>query len=191
MAVIQGMCARIAMVTGEGLAATMRKRLPPPLAYALAVARDRRQHVQRRRRPRRHGRRGASGRADPRRCAGLFLRHRVDRRADVALLQDDRADLQMADALALRLRHHGLRRASAVAARIDALRDSAACISTATWLSTMVGVLGHDDHAVSLLLASIAMVEEEKKAGNTTVSHRRGTDARAPCQTCTPTSTPA
>jgi len=37
MAVIQGMCARISMVTGEGLAALMRKRLPRPLAYALAA----------------------------------------------------------------------------------------------------------------------------------------------------------
>ena len=36
MAVIQGMCARISMVTGEGLAAVMRKRLPLPMAYALA-----------------------------------------------------------------------------------------------------------------------------------------------------------
>ena len=36
MAVIQGMCARIAMVNGEGLAAIMRKRLPLWLAYALA-----------------------------------------------------------------------------------------------------------------------------------------------------------
>jgi NRAMP (natural resistance-associated macrophage protein)-like metal ion transporter len=37
MAVIQGMCARISMVTGEGLAALMRKRLPRPVAYALAT----------------------------------------------------------------------------------------------------------------------------------------------------------
>ncbi len=37
MAVIQGMCARIAMVSGEGLAAVMRKRLPLTLAYGLAV----------------------------------------------------------------------------------------------------------------------------------------------------------
>ena len=37
MAVIQGMCARIAMVTGEGLAAVMRRRLPLPVAYSLAV----------------------------------------------------------------------------------------------------------------------------------------------------------
>ncbi len=36
MAVIQGMCARIAMVSGEGLAAIVRKRLPPAVAYALA-----------------------------------------------------------------------------------------------------------------------------------------------------------
>lgn len=37
MAVIQGMCARIAMVNGEGLAAIMRKRLPRPFAYSLAA----------------------------------------------------------------------------------------------------------------------------------------------------------
>lgn len=37
MSVIQGMCARIAMVTGEGLAACMRKRLAAPVAYALAT----------------------------------------------------------------------------------------------------------------------------------------------------------
>ncbi|HEY1883062.1 MAG TPA: Nramp family divalent metal transporter [Candidatus Cybelea sp.] len=37
MAVIQGMCARIAMVSGEGLAAVMRKRLPRLLSYSLAA----------------------------------------------------------------------------------------------------------------------------------------------------------
>jgi Mn2+/Fe2+ NRAMP family transporter len=37
MAVIQGMCARIAMVSGQGLAAIMRKRMPRPLVYALAT----------------------------------------------------------------------------------------------------------------------------------------------------------
>lgn len=36
MAVIQGMCARIALVSGEGLAATVRKRVPLPVAWALA-----------------------------------------------------------------------------------------------------------------------------------------------------------
>ncbi|MGB8966242.1 MAG: divalent metal cation transporter [Candidatus Cybelea sp.] len=37
MAVIQGMCARISMLTGEGLAALMRRRLPLPMAYSLAA----------------------------------------------------------------------------------------------------------------------------------------------------------
>jgi NRAMP (natural resistance-associated macrophage protein)-like metal ion transporter len=37
MAVIQGMCARISMVTGVGLAEVMRKRLPLALASALAA----------------------------------------------------------------------------------------------------------------------------------------------------------
>jgi NRAMP (natural resistance-associated macrophage protein)-like metal ion transporter len=38
MAVIQGMCARIGMVTGEGLAANIRKSIPTPLAYIVAGA---------------------------------------------------------------------------------------------------------------------------------------------------------
>lgn len=37
MAVIQGMCARIAMVSGSGLASVMRRSLPRPLVYALAA----------------------------------------------------------------------------------------------------------------------------------------------------------
>ncbi|MBV8844709.1 MAG: divalent metal cation transporter, partial [Bryobacterales bacterium] len=37
MAVIQGMCARISMVTGQGLGAVIRKTVPLWLAYALAV----------------------------------------------------------------------------------------------------------------------------------------------------------
>jgi NRAMP (natural resistance-associated macrophage protein)-like metal ion transporter len=38
MAVIQGMCARIGMVTGRGLAANIRKSVPLPLAYLMAIA---------------------------------------------------------------------------------------------------------------------------------------------------------
>ena len=37
MAVIQGMCARIAMVSGQGLAALMQKSLPRPAVYGLAT----------------------------------------------------------------------------------------------------------------------------------------------------------
>ena len=37
MAVVQAMCARIAMVTGEGLATAMRRRLPLTVSYALAA----------------------------------------------------------------------------------------------------------------------------------------------------------
>src|SRR5579872_6870144 len=37
MAVIQGMCARIAMVSGQGLASLMRKQLPRPLVFGLAA----------------------------------------------------------------------------------------------------------------------------------------------------------
>ena len=38
MAVIQGMCARIAMVTGRGLGANIRSAIPVPLAYVIAAA---------------------------------------------------------------------------------------------------------------------------------------------------------
>ncbi|MDR3571512.1 MAG: Nramp family divalent metal transporter [Candidatus Pacebacteria bacterium] len=37
MAVVQEMCARIAIVTGEGLAANIRKRYPAPILYACAT----------------------------------------------------------------------------------------------------------------------------------------------------------
>src|SRR5215469_15776753 len=37
MAVVQGMCARISLVTGEGLAAVIRKRFAAPIAYGLAT----------------------------------------------------------------------------------------------------------------------------------------------------------
>lgn len=37
MAVIQGMCARIGMVSGTGLAAAIRGRFPAPLTYAIAL----------------------------------------------------------------------------------------------------------------------------------------------------------
>src|SRR6202166_1129966 len=38
MAAVQMMCARIGMVTGEGLAGALRKRFPRPLLIAAAVA---------------------------------------------------------------------------------------------------------------------------------------------------------
>jgi NRAMP (natural resistance-associated macrophage protein)-like metal ion transporter len=37
MAVVQGMCARIAMVSGQGLAAVLRNRIHPALLYAVAI----------------------------------------------------------------------------------------------------------------------------------------------------------
>src|SRR6202451_2185199 len=38
MAVVQGMCARIAMVTGKGLAAAMRQKLPRLIVAPLGIA---------------------------------------------------------------------------------------------------------------------------------------------------------
>ena len=44
MAVVQGMCARIAMVTGTGLAAAMRRRLPRWVVIPARRGRHRREH---------------------------------------------------------------------------------------------------------------------------------------------------
>src|SRR5450755_3745848 len=37
MAVVQGMCARISMVSGQGLAAVLRNRIHPALLYVVAA----------------------------------------------------------------------------------------------------------------------------------------------------------
>jgi len=47
------------------------------------------------------------------------------------------------------------------------------------WLSTMVGVLGTTITPYLFYWQSSLMVEEDKKAGNTSIAARRGTDARA------------
>jgi Mn2+/Fe2+ NRAMP family transporter len=49
----------------------------------------------------------------------------------------------------------------------------------AGWLATMVGVLGTTITPYLFFWQSSLMVEEDKKAGNTTIASRRGTDERA------------
>lgn len=178
MAVIQGMCARISMVTGEGLAAVMRKRLPIALAYALAtlvivantfnVGAD------------------LGGMAD---AAHLVLPLPVDAWVfffGVALMA---AQIWLSYAKIARIFKwltlslfayiitafvvrppwaHVLRQFVIPHIRFDS-----------GWLSTMVGVLGTTITPYLFFWQSSLMVEEEKVVGNTTIASRRGTNERA------------
>jgi NRAMP (natural resistance-associated macrophage protein)-like metal ion transporter len=175
MAVIQGMCSRISMVTGEGLAAVMRKRLALPLAYALAstvivantfnVGAD------------------LGGMAD---AAHLVIPLPVDAWVfffGVALVA---AQIWLPYAMLARIFKwltlslfayvitafvvhvpwlEVLRRFVTPQIRLDA-----------GWLSTMVGVLGTTITPYLFFWQASLIVEEEKEAGNTTLEERRGTD---------------
>jgi NRAMP (natural resistance-associated macrophage protein)-like metal ion transporter len=178
MAVIQGMCARISMVNGEGLAAVMRKRLPDWLAFALAglviiantfnIGAD------------------IGGMA-----AALNLVVPVPIDALVFLFGVGLIAVQVwlpyatiakifkwltlslfayvVTAFVVRppwgdvLVHFALPRI-----RLDG-----------AWLSTMVGLLGTTITPYLFYWQSSLMVEEDKEAGKTTIVERRGTDAGA------------
>jgi NRAMP (natural resistance-associated macrophage protein)-like metal ion transporter len=178
MAVIQGMSARISMVTGEGLAATMRRRLPMPLAYGLAslvivantfnVGAD------------------LGGMAD---AAHLVVPVPVD--AWVFFFGIGLIAAQAWLSYKMIARIFKWLTLSLFAYVITAFVvhppwphvleqfvtprlhfDSA-------WLSTMVGVLGTTITPYLFFWQASLIVEEEKAAGNTTLSERRGTDEKA------------
>jgi NRAMP (natural resistance-associated macrophage protein)-like metal ion transporter len=178
MAVIQGMCARIAMVNGEGLAAIMRKRLPLWLSFGFAGLVI---------------------------VANTFnLGADIGGMADAAHLVVPLP----ADALVFLL-GIGLLAAQtwlpyATVARIfkwltlvlfayvvtafivrppwpDVLIHFAIprMRFDAGWLSTMVGVLGTTITPYLFYWQSSLMVEEDKEAGKTTLTERRGTDVKS------------
>ena len=178
MAVIQGMCARISMVTGEGIAAIMRKRLPLLFAYALAglvilantfnLGAD------------------LGGMAD---AAHLVVPIPVGALVFLFGIGIIAAQIWLPYAsiakvfkwLTLALFAYII---TAFVVRppwgqvlvnfaIPRLHFSSA------WLSTMVGVLGTTITPYLFYWQSSLMVEEEKEAGNTTLAARRGTDAES------------
>ena len=178
MAVIQGMCARISMVTGEGLAAVMRKRLPLPIAYALAslviIANTFNLGAD------------LGGMAA---AAHLVLPLPVDAWVfffGVGLIA---AQTWLSYATIARVFKwltlslfayivtafvvhppwlHVLQQFVIPQIRFDS-----------GWLSTMVGVLGTTITPYLFFWQASLMVEEEKEVGNTTLASRRGTDERA------------
>jgi NRAMP (natural resistance-associated macrophage protein)-like metal ion transporter len=178
MAVIQGMSARISMVTGEGLAAVMRKRLPLPLAYSLAglviVANTFNLGAD------------LGGMAD---ATHLLLPIPVD-----ALVFFFGVGLVAVQAwlpyatiarvfkwLTLSLFAYIVTAFAVHPPWLEVLRHLTIpqIEFNSGWLSTMVGVLGTTITPYLFFWQASLMVEEEKAAGNTTIASRRGTDARA------------
>jgi NRAMP (natural resistance-associated macrophage protein)-like metal ion transporter len=176
MAVIQGMCSRIAMVNGEGLAAVMRKRLPLWAAYGLAglviVANTFNLGAD------------IGGMAD---AAHLVVPLPIDALVflfGVALLAAQTwlpyaAISRFFKWLTLALFAYVV---TAFVVRPPwgqvLLRFAVPRLHfDATWLSTMVGVLGTTITPYLFYWQSSLMVEEDKEAGKTSIAARRGTNA--------------
>lgn len=178
MSVIQGMCARLSMVTGEGIAAIMRKRLPRSLAYGLAglviVANTFNLGAD------------IGGMAD---AAHLVVPIPVD--ALVFFFGIGIVAAQTWLSYAAIARYFKWLTLALFAYIITAfvVRPPWARVFVsfalphvrfdAAWLSTMVGVLGTTITPYLFYWQSSLMVEEEREAGHTTVAARRGTDAKS------------
>jgi NRAMP (natural resistance-associated macrophage protein)-like metal ion transporter len=174
MSVIQGMCARISMVNGEGLAAIMRKRLPISVAYALAglVIAANTFNL------------GADigGMAA---AARLVIPVPVD--ALVFLFGIGLVAAQMWLPYPTIARVFKWLTLALFAYIITAFVVRPPWLSVlehfavprvrfdAAWLSTMVGVLGTTITPYLFFWQSSLMVEEDKEAGKSTISERRGT----------------
>jgi NRAMP (natural resistance-associated macrophage protein)-like metal ion transporter len=178
MAVIQGMCARIAMVTGEGLAALMRKRLPAAVSFPLAalviiantfnVGAD------------------LGGMAD---AAHLVLPIPVD--AWVFFFGIGLIAAQTWLSYAMIARVFKWLTLTLFAYVVTAFVVHPPWLSVlfhfvvphvemnAGSLSTIVGVLGTTITPYLFFWQASLMVEEDKEAGNTTLAARRGTDKKA------------
>ncbi|HZY98830.1 MAG TPA: divalent metal cation transporter [Candidatus Baltobacteraceae bacterium] len=178
MSVIQGMCARISMVTGEGLASVMRKRFATPLAYTLAslvivantfnVGAD------------------LGGMAE---AANLVVPLPID--AWVFFFGIGLIAVQLWLSYAVLARIFKWLTLSLFAYVVtafvvrppwlDVLRGFALphVRFDASWLSTMVGVLGTTITPYLFFWQASLMVEEEKEAGNATLAKRRGTNEKA------------
>lgn len=176
MAVIQGMCARISMVTGEGLAAVMRKQLPPLLVYALAsivilantfnLGAD------------------IGGMAD---AAHLVVPLPVDALVFLFGIAIIAAQIWLPYAALARFFKWMTLALFAYIITAFIVRPPWGHVLfnfvvphvrlSSAWLATIVGVLGTTITPYLFYWQSSLMVEEEKQAGNTSLAARRGTDA--------------
>jgi NRAMP (natural resistance-associated macrophage protein)-like metal ion transporter len=178
MAVIQGMCARISMVNGEGIAAIMRKRLPIVVAYALAglviVANTFNLGAD------------IGGMAA---AARLVVPVPVDALVflfGIALIATQTwlsygAIVRFFKWLTLALFAYVITAFVVRPPWAHVLVQFAVprVHFEGAWLSTMVGVLGTTITPYLFYWQSSLMVEEEREAGKTTIAERRGTDRRS------------
>ncbi|HEY6449931.1 MAG TPA: divalent metal cation transporter [Candidatus Cybelea sp.] len=175
MAVIQGMCARISMVNGEGIAALMRKRLPLWLAYGLAglviVANTFNLGAD------------IGGMAD---AAHLVVRIPIDALVfffGIALIAAQTwlpyaVIAKIFKWLTLALFAYIITAFIVRPPWLHVLEQFAVprIHFDSSWLSTMVGVLGTTITPYLFYWQSSLMVEEDKEAGKTTIAARLGTD---------------
>ncbi|MBV9718737.1 MAG: divalent metal cation transporter [Candidatus Eremiobacteraeota bacterium] len=178
MSVIQGMCARISMVTGEGIAAIMRKRLPRIVAYALAalviVANTFNLGAD------------IGGMAD---AAHLVVPIPIDALVfffGVGMIAAQiwlpyAAIARLFKWLTLALFAYIITAFVVHPPWLHVLMNFAVprVHFDSGWLSTMVGVLGTTITPYLFYWQSSLMVEEDKEAGNTTLAARRGTDQKS------------
>lgn len=178
MSVIQGMCARISMVTGEGIAAVMRKRLPLVAAYFLAglviVANTFNLGAD------------IGGMAD---AAHLVLPVPVDALVFFFGIGMIAAQIWLPYTTLVSYFKWLTLALFAYVVTAFVVRPPWGHVLAnfavprvhfgGEWLSTMVGVLGTTITPYLFYWQSSLMVEEEKAAGNTTLAARRGTDEKS------------
>lgn len=178
MAVIQGMCARVSMVTGEGVAALMRKRLPALLVYALMtlvvvantfnIGADI------------GGMAAAAGLILPLPAALWTLLFGI-----VFVVVQIRCPYSVIARifkwLTLALFAYILTAFIVHAPWPIVLRHLVVpeIRLNASWLSTLVGVMGTTITPYLFFWQSSSMIEEEKAAGHATIASRRGTNRKA------------
>lgn len=176
MAVTQGMCARISMVTGEGIAAVMRKRLPPLLVYPLSgiviVANTFNLGAD------------IGGMAD---AAHLVIPLPVDALVFFFGIGIIAAQIWLPYATLARFFKWLTLTLFAYLVTAFIVRPPWGHVLlhfaiphvrlSAAWLSTIVGVLGTTITPYLFYWQASLMVEEEKEAGKTSLAARRGTDA--------------
>jgi NRAMP (natural resistance-associated macrophage protein)-like metal ion transporter len=176
MAVVQGMCARIGMVSGRGLAAVLRSQVPAPLLYVVAamVIIANTFNI---------GADIAGMAASMQMVAGLsvFFWVFVSGAAliGVQVFLSYRAFVRVIKWLCLALFAYVV---TAFVVRPDWGAVLAAAVVphislTATWITTMVGVLGTTISPYLFFWQSSLMVEEEKAMGRRTQAERRGATA--------------
>ena len=175
MSVIQGMCARISMVTGEGLAAVMRKRFPAPVAYSMAALVIMANTF--------NAGADLGGMAE---AAHLVLPLPADAWVFFFGIGLIAAQIWLPYAalakafkwLTLSLFAYVVTAFVVHPQWMDVLRGFAFphVRFDAAFLSTMVGVLGTTITPYLFFWQASLVVEEDKEAGNTTLAQRRGTD---------------